>query len=207
MCVGGDWNGARVDLSSPRRDRRSGFEPRPPACQSCNQEGVMNFNDPFKFPDFQRPKPWKVEVPTFISGTICEEKMDGIRAMVSNTALKLKHVNSSGHQLLLRDGRQIPRGCILDGEIMAKDEQFTAVQGRLSRRQWKKLIFVPFDVLYWDGKSLRQSPLHERRSQLVKLDPGPQLVFPKDGHVVPPVEWEGIVCKRLDESYQAGMMG
>lgn len=173
----------------------------------------MNFSDPFQFPEFQHMGDLK-EPPVYTPGMVWEEKMDGIRAMVSSTSIKLRNVNVPKHQLLLRDGRQVPRGCLLDGEIMATDDSFTAVQGRVTRGQWKKLIFVPFDVLYWDGKSLRKSPFSDRRIRLQRIDPGPVVLEPvfEDGQMSPrlpkvPLQWEGVVGKRLDDPYQAGRRG
>jgi ATP-dependent DNA ligase len=164
----------------------------------------MNFNDPTRFPDFQ----YLVDLvgePTAMPGMIWEEKLDGVRAMVSMSALRLRSIVLPRHQLLLRSGKPIPRGCLLDGEIMAKDGNFTAVQGRITRGQWKRLEFVPFDCLYWDGRSLRNDPLIRRRSRLLRIDPGPQTLELVDG-VLPkvPMAWEGVVGKHLLGPYLAG---
>lgn len=164
----------------------------------------MNFSDPTKFPDFQYLTDLVGE-PTAMPGMIWEEKMDGVRAMVSISALRLRSIVLPKHQLLLRSGQQIPRGCLLDGEIMATDGNFTAVQGRITRGQWRRLEFVPFDCLYWDGKSLRNEPLITRRKRLLMIDPGPQILETVDG-VLPkvPMAWEGVVGKMLLGPYLAG---
>lgn len=164
----------------------------------------MNFSDPNKFPDFQYLTDLVGE-PSAMPGMIWEEKLDGVRAMVSMSALRLRSIVLPKHELLLRSGKPIPRGCLLDGEIMAKDGNFTAVMGRVTRGQWKRLEFVPFDCLYWDGKTLRPQPLVTRRTRLLKIDPGPQVLQMVDG-VLPkvPMAWEGVVGKHLLGPYQAG---
>lgn len=171
----------------------------------------MRLHDPFDFPDFQHPRALK-EPPQHTPGMIWEQKLDGVRAMVSNSALKLRSINLAKHSLELRSGRPIPRGCLLDGEIMATDDNFTAVQGRVTRQQWRKLEFVPFDILYWDGKSLRAKPLLERRARLLTIDPGPLVLSDEDEQGNPklatvPLEWEGVVGKHLGEGYATGRSG
>jgi ATP-dependent DNA ligase len=103
------------------------------------------------------------------------------------------------------DGKQIPRGCILDGEIMAKKGDFTDVQGRVTRGAWSRLAFVPFDCLYWDGKSLRNNPLFERRERLSRVAPLPR-TLDSVNKVLPkvPMDWEGVVGKPLLGPYHAG---
>lgn len=165
----------------------------------------MNFNDPNKFPDFQLITELKA-VPEYMDGWIWEEKLDGVRAMVSQSSLRLRSIVLPKHALTLAGGKQIPRGCILDGEIMPKaGGNFTDVQGRVTRGNWGRLQFVPFDCLYWDGKSLRNSPLFERRARLALISPLPTTLDPID-KVLPavPMDWEGVVGKPLLGPYHAG---
>lgn len=168
----------------------------------------MNFNDPLKFPDFQQPRERK-DPPEFIEGMIWEQKLDGVRVMASNMALKLRNIHLPKHSLTLPGGKPIPRGCLLDGEVMAKDDNFTAIQGRMTRNQWTKLEFVPFDCLYWNGKSLRALSYQERHHRLltsINIAPKRLELLPEGLQPVPP-HWEGVVGKRLDEPYQNGRHG
>jgi bifunctional non-homologous end joining protein LigD len=168
----------------------------------------VNFNDPIRFPDFQHPRDRK-EPPEFVPGMIWEQKLDGVRVMASFMALKLRNIHLAKHKLVLPDGRPIPRGCLLDGEVVAKDENFTAVQGRLTRGQWTRLEFIPFDILYWDGKSLRSKPYQERWNRLItSIGFSPKrLELLDEGLEQVPLHWEGVVGKMLDDPYQAGRHG
>jgi bifunctional non-homologous end joining protein LigD len=64
------------------------------------------------------------------------------------------------------------RSAILDGEVIAQDgrgaSDFDALQFAIRWRP-QRLLFYAFDLLYLNGKDLRNSPLLERRSELRKL--------------------------------------
>jgi bifunctional non-homologous end joining protein LigD len=64
------------------------------------------------------------------------------------------------------------RSAILDGEVIAQDDRgtsdFDALQFAIRWRP-QRLLFYAFDLLYLNGKDLRNSPLLERRSELRKL--------------------------------------
>lgn len=125
-----------------------------------------------------------------------EDKYDGIRAQVHRTA--------QGVEIFTRDlkpiGIQFPEvtraaaalsdEVILDGEIIAHAEDkklsFFDLQKRLGRRDQADLFlpsdvtvkYVVFDVLWKNGVSLLEKPLHERRRELegVVLPPGLGLI-------------------------------
>ncbi len=118
------------------------------------------------------------------------------------------------------------RSAVLDGEIIAMDEldrpSFTRLQRRmhvkdprLIQRLMKEVpvFFVPFDILYLDGKNTMKLPYVERRRLLEELTvAGPHwqrtpahrgegklmLESAKQNHL------EGIVAKRFDSTYQPG---
>ncbi|MFG3494854.1 ATP-dependent DNA ligase [Streptomyces sp. NPDC047928] len=121
----------------------------------------------------------------------------------------------------------LPDGTVLDGEVVVWSGgrvDFAAVQGRaaatpgrapaLARRL--PASYAAFDVLAADGRDLRLRPYAERRRRLVDLlgDLGPPLqAVPMTTDPDVAAEWfetltaagiEGLVVKRLDQSYRAG---
>src|SRR5438132_3116079 len=106
-----------------------------------------------------------------------ELKWDGIRALVSNDQAGLRIVDRNGGDLLgaipeLRTLR-LPEGTLLDGEIIVCDSRgrpnYDLLVGRLgptSSKRGKGPLFVAFDPLYEDGRSLLGLPLEERRIRL-----------------------------------------
>jgi DNA ligase 1 len=116
-----------------------------------------------------------------------EDKFDGIRAQL--------HVSSDRAEIYSRDlkritgqfpeladrAREFSADVILDGEIIAYAEDrkltFFDLQKRLGRKSEGldlfeaasadvPVIFVAFDLLFCDGRSLLRTPLHERRELL-----------------------------------------
>ncbi|HEY3852777.1 MAG TPA: ATP-dependent DNA ligase [Verrucomicrobiae bacterium] len=71
----------------------------------------------------------------------------------------------------------LPDGIVLDGEILAWENETPQPFGRLQRRLGRKLVsaktqsqfpvvFLAFDLLEWEGNDWRQRPLKERHDQL-----------------------------------------
>jgi DNA ligase D-like protein (predicted ligase) len=105
---------------------------------------------------------------------------------------------------------------ILDGEIVALDDQGRHSFSLLQKRTSKKLLlhFYAFDLLHLEGKDLMKLPLRRRREQLeerfsLAADPlriSPVLTGSLD-HIAKTIrqfEFEGIVAKRLDSPYKPG---
>lgn len=161
-------------------------------------------------------------------------KWDGVRAIVRVeggtcrfTSRNARDISRSYPELGAALAAAAPDGpLVLDGEIVAPDPVTGAPSfGRLQHRMHvvaptRALIdaypvqFTLFDVLELDGTSLLRRPYGERREHLAELELGGDLV------TVPPF-WtgvrpavlldvaaqhhlEGIVCKRLDSTYQPG---
>jgi bifunctional non-homologous end joining protein LigD len=63
------------------------------------------------------------------------------------------------------------RTAVLDGELVLPDENDRPNVYELRTRDIdeRELIFFPFDLLYRDGRGLRELPLVERRRRLVRL--------------------------------------
>jgi bifunctional non-homologous end joining protein LigD len=112
--------------------------------------------------------------------------------------------------------------CLLDGEMVALDEQgrsdFEGLLGALSSRRTSGLVFYAFDALSIAGEDLRALPYSERKRRLeglLELCDGPACdhIAVVESHAVDGrsmleaargLELEGIVSKRLDAPYQSG---
>jgi len=109
-----------------------------------------------------------------------EDKLDGIRAQIHAMDGVVEIYSRDLHKItstfpeICAPLRSARISCVLDGEIIAADEEgprgFFELQKRLGRsdpdlfmRQDIPVSFVAFDLLWSDGKSLFREPLRERR--------------------------------------------
>lgn len=107
---------------------------------------------------------------------------------------------------------------IIDGEIVALDEagkpDIDLLRVAMRNEPWR-LLFVSFDLLWWNNRDLRRRDLIERRRQLVHLvEPAPGRIIQFSEHVdTPGAEFyaavdamglEGMVSKRADSTYASG---
>jgi DNA ligase-1 len=166
---------------------------------------------------------------------LAEQKLDGIRAQL--------HVGKDRSQVYSRDLRDIseefpelthlkfPQTIILDGEIVAFDRgrklTFFDLQRRLGRKRHLDLfevndvpiVYVAFDLLWLDGKSLLKEPLGQRRSLLESIEL-PKLLRRSNVRIVSTAEEiesafvaarragnEGLMIKDPDSLYQPGRRG
>jgi DNA ligase-1 len=118
---------------------------------------------------------------------------------------------------------------ILDSEALAympESEEFLPFQETTKRRRKHNIEEVAkqlplkafvFDILYKDGKSLLDTPLHERMKILTKTISGEDVLLPAPGEILDRPEklqlllddsiskgLEGVVVKRVDSLYEAG---
>lgn len=161
-----------------------------------------------------------------------EIKWDGIRALVYIDGGRIRIVSRNGNDVTAQYPELKPlgaalgaRGAILDGEIVALDENgrpsFQLLQGRMGRRGGRTRVpagappiaFMIFDLLYFDGRLLTAQPYRERRAQLDRLKlNGPHWQTPSfhvgDGVAMLRASLEqhleGIVAKRVDSIYEPG---
>ena len=169
-----------------------------------------------------------------LDGARYEPKWDGFRALVFRGQGEV-YIQSRDLKPLdryfpeLRDAllRDLPNGCVVDGEIVIATPHgldFDALQMRLhpADSRVRKLAadtpssFVAFDLLAADGHDLRQRPFDERRAALERLAGS----FGRSLHLTPltadhalAVDWlarfegaglDGVMVKRADLPYEPG---
>jgi bifunctional non-homologous end joining protein LigD len=106
---------------------------------------------------------------------------------------------------------------IFDGEIVALDEEgrshFQLLQNTFKSKKDKGLVFYIFDLLYLNGRDLRNLPLVERKQFLKKIIPKNNQILIYSEHFEDAKEFfklscklelEGIVSKNRNSSYKSG---
>ena len=156
-------------------------------------------------------------------GWVYEVKFDGYRCLAgrhSNTVTlwsRRGNIFTSQFPIIAGACEQLAPGTLLDGEIVAVDEQ-----GRISfnllhhhRSKAEALMFYAFDVLMCRGTSLLKEPLHVRREVLERIFargltaplslPATLEASPADlVSVVREFGFEGIIAKCKDSLYESG---
>ncbi|WP_262380189.1 non-homologous end-joining DNA ligase [Nonomuraea sp. PA05] len=150
-----------------------------------------------------------------------EVKWDGIRALI--------HLDG-GMRVTGRHGAEYTRrypeisgfglkNAIIDGEVVALDEQGRPSFERLQRRmhmidpepvmlELYPITYVPFDLLYLDGMPLFELSYRDRRALLDELDIGAPPYFPGESDLLSATSQqglEGVIAKRLDSPYRSGV--
>ena len=168
-----------------------------------------------------------VEHPPSSPGWVHEVKLDGYRLQVRVENGKARLLTRSGLDWTTKfpqvaaAAKPLP-DCIIDGEVVALDAHrvpsFADLQAALSEHETAGLTFFAFDLLYLQGVDLRSRPLAERKRQLSllldKLDSstlrylehfeaGAEAVLNSACRM----SLEGIVSKRLDDTYTSGRSG
>jgi DNA ligase-1 len=118
-------------------------------------------------------------------GAIADDKYDGIRAQIHSDGESVRIYSRTLDDITHRfpeleiAARQLARGVILDGEIVAFRDRilpFAIIQKRLGRRQVTSkllteapVVFFAFDLLYLDGTALFETALRDRLAKLHKV--------------------------------------
>jgi bifunctional non-homologous end joining protein LigD len=121
-----------------------------------------------------------VEDPPATGDWIYELKFDGIRLIGVKRDLKVSLLSRNENELTARFPeiveaiKTLPaRECVIDGEVVALDEQgrssFQLLQAREMEGRKTPVYFYPFDLLQLDGKSLVSLPLEARKNILEEL--------------------------------------
>jgi bifunctional non-homologous end joining protein LigD len=211
--------------------------------QRGKENWILRRLDPPEDPDAE-PMPEHVkpmlaklaEIPKDPDQWAFEVKWDGIRAVVfaegGRIRIETRNLNDVTAQYpeLTRLGRALgSHTAVLDGEIVAFDEHgrpsFQTLQSRLgltsestirTRAKSTPVRYVAFDLLFLDGRDLKDLPYEERRAMLRELiDDTPHWQVP-DHHVgtgrelldaVVEQGLEGIMAKRLDSTYKEANRG
>jgi ATP-dependent DNA ligase len=158
-----------------------------------------------------------------------EPKWDGFRGVLENLDAELALWSRNARPLLryfpeLRPlGEQLPPHSAVDGEIVISRDgalDFDSMQMRLHPAESRinrlsreiPAHFVAFDLLLWDGESVWQRPLEERREELERAATGFRL-SPVSAEAEQAREWaarletiglDGVVAKRLGLPYLPG---
>jgi bifunctional non-homologous end joining protein LigD len=172
-------------------------------------------------------------LPSSDEGWAAEVKWDGVRAIAycrpGRLELQTRNLNvvTAQYPEVRRLSRQLgARDAVLDGELVAFDEQgrpsFERLQQRIHqtdanvvRRRMKShpVTYVLFDLLYLEGRDLTAEPYTRRRELLEELElDGESWQTPgySVGHAAELLaasaeqRLEGIVLKRLDSRYAPG---
>jgi len=166
-----------------------------------------------------------------------ERKWDGIRGQLIVREDNL-FVWSRGEELVTDKfpeyhplAKLLPNGVVIDGEILpfkdGKPLTFNVLQTRIGRKNVTKkilesapVILMAYDLLEYEGKDIRQTPLRERRALLEKVlaeNPTHGLILLSE--IVDVDQWqqaaevradsrahfsEGLMVKRLDSDYKIG---
>ena len=152
-----------------------------------------------------------------------EVKLDGYRALAIRTHDTARLLSRRNNDLSARFAgiheavHRLPSGCILDGEIVALDEDGRPSFNVLQNYQTSSLplYFYAFDLLAIEGRDTRRLPLSERRQlleQIVLRDAEDPLRISRNLHAEPSQlieaatqqRLEGLIAKRRSSKYESG---
>jgi bifunctional non-homologous end joining protein LigD len=168
------------------------------------------------------PKPMLASLRTAVptgAGWSYEVKWDGYRtlavkdgARVTLYSRNLKDATAQYPTIARSVGALSAVAIILDGELVAVDDDGHPSFQALHHQAAQTLAFYVFDLLHQDGRDLMAAPLAERRTELARLtlrspilrsDPLPGTAMQIE-EAVRSLGLEGIVAKRTDSRYEAG---
>ena len=150
---------------------------------------------------------------------VFEFKYDGYRALASKDRLltRQKKDATTWFPEIAEPLQKLRGSFIVDGEICLLDERgipnFEAMRGRVRRKERGDLVtFCVFDLLFRDGRDLRQQSLVARKELLRKLLPKDHPRLKYVDHLAErglemfkfatSAGMEGIVGKRADSAYE-----
>ncbi|HSX27945.1 MAG TPA: DNA ligase D [Candidatus Saccharimonadales bacterium] len=167
-----------------------------------------------------------VDEPFTKDGWLFEMKWDGYRAIGTKHKDEVELYSRNGLDFsekfaaIAEALRSLKHEVVVDGEIVVTDETGRPHFERLQnwgRKQEGTLQYCVFDILWYDGRDIREMPLHERKKLLRSVIPksSQKLIFSDDVvregesffRSVAAHHLEGMVAKRADSTYQAGIRG
>jgi bifunctional non-homologous end joining protein LigD len=175
------------------------------------------------FPGFIRPALATLETSApGSSGWVHELKFDGYRLQVRIRAGKVALLTRRGLDWTDRFGEELRtallglpvQSAILDGEVVVLTANglpsFAALKEAISEGDGR-FVFYAFDLLYLDGRDLRDLPLLKRKAALAKIITPGRVQYSEhfeDGQALFTTACsmgaEGIVSKRGDAPYRSG---
>jgi bifunctional non-homologous end joining protein LigD len=152
-----------------------------------------------KLPDYQPMLATTWAEPFDDGGWWFEVKWDGYRALVGSSMGELRAKSRRGLDLLGRfpelRSLEIPDGVVVDGELVAFDDQgrpsFSLIQNRIP------VNLVVFDVLF-HGVDVTARPYVERRGLLDSLELPPPIIVPEPTPIHGTVLYEAVVAQGLE---------
>lgn len=218
---------ADVEDEAPGWSSKTGPINKKPVFKQAKAEPLPKRAKKAAMPQFIEP-----QLATLVSAApegsrwIHEIKFDGYRIQTHVSDRNVVLYSRSGLDWTEKFGQAITKdilamgveNAILDGEIVVESEaglsDFSALQGDLSEGRSDRFAYYLFDLLYLNGRDLRQAPLVERKALLAKLI-SPSLTtlryseaFDADGAAVLKnacgLGLEGIVSKLSDGPYTSG---
>jgi bifunctional non-homologous end joining protein LigD len=155
-----------------------------------------------------------------------EIKFDGYRLQARIEASKVRLLTRTGLDWTERFGLDISaalaalplKSALIDGELVVENGQgasdFSALQADLTAGRSDRFRFYAFDLMYLDGRDLRDLPLSERKASLQTLIPADQALvrfsadFDEAGAMILchacRLGLEGMVSKRRNGKYRSG---
>lgn len=198
-----------------------------PEKQNLDKKTVKEKSKAQLLPEFIEPQLATLVDETPESGKwVYEIKFDGYRAICRREGKDIQLLTRSGQDWTQKYGpledeiRKIKAdNFILDGEIAWIDEygnsSFQGLQTALQGKNYSKLAYFVFDVLFLNGEDLRSLPLLERKSRLSEI-----ISQDKNSKIILSEHWiknednmmsqvcernlEGVIAKRADVPYQSG---
>jgi bifunctional non-homologous end joining protein LigD len=180
---------------------------------------------PGHVPSFLEPMKAKLVDSTPPGDWIYEVKLDGYRALALRGGAETRLLSRNQKDL----GKKFPeildaiasldvQDAIIDGEIVALDDQgrssFQALQAFEMDTERPPIVFYAFDLLWLNGKDLRDLPIEERKARLAELfteTPAAlrySISFTKDIEELlekaRTLGLEGLIGKRSGARYEAG---
>ncbi len=182
----------------------------------------------------------RTKMPEFIEPQLCtlsssapngddwihEIKLDGYRTLSRKEDKNIEMLTRSGidwskkYPEIAKQCQKIKaKAFLIDGEIVSLNEkgisQFSTLQISLQNNNSDKLVFCVFDLLFLNGKDLRDLPLLQRKNLLQKLLEESKLdkiIFhphqfvdgPSLYHSACQLGLEGIISKKSEDTYSSG---
>ena len=167
-------------------------------------------------------------------GVLFEPKWDGLRALVFRTPDGVllqgrdgQSLNRYFPELVKVLAEQLPKGCIVDGEIVVNGTQGLDAESLQKRIQMSESLigflarkapssFVAFDLLAAGGRNTMALPLKDRRERLERLlavAKAPLHLTPQTADRAVAADWlarfqgaglDGVMAKAADAPYQPG---